>query len=114
MFTATTPALAEWEMYSQNDDALYYVDSKTIHDSGRFRRAWTLMDRNVPAPGGALSQLILFEFDCGGQRARFVSLTSRSGHMAKGKTLAADAFPHEWIYVSPRSTSALTLRYVCQ
>jgi len=121
MALAAMPARGEWVKVTQTDGTAYYVDPATIRSDGSFRRAWQIQDYATPRSSGARSRRALFEFDCGGERWRVLSINDHVEPMAAGKLLGTWEGESAWSYVAPRTgtnippsaTNRAILRFVC-
>lgn len=116
-----TCAHAEWVKVVESAGTAYYLDPATLVRDGGLRRIDEIQDYATPRPGGARSRRLQFEFDCGGERWRVVSVADHEDAMAHGKMLGSWQGQSDWTFVAPRtgtnipasSVGRTILRYVC-
>ena len=93
---AATPLRAEWVKVGRTDAAVHYVDPVTVHSEGSLRRAWVMQDMVETSPERMRSIRALQEYDCAGERFRYVALVTYDAPMARGEVLAATGLSDTW------------------
>lgn len=73
------------------------LSSRVINKSTR--RVWTLHDFKEPNKEGALSEILLLEFDCEDDRFRHLQSTSYKGNNGSGPVMDSINTPSDWAYV---------------
>jgi hypothetical protein len=68
--------LAGWEAVDDNYLAVVYVDPDKVRASSVFPQAWHLIDLRQRSKTGAMSRLVLMEYDCHDQRRRNLAFAS--------------------------------------
>jgi hypothetical protein len=97
---------ADWVYVSSSNSADRYVDRTSIKQVGPYKRAWF---RNVYINDPVYeNQIILFEFDCAGGRAREIQMTT---YYKSGKSNTVGG--RDWQYVSPDTARESIFNYVC-
>ena len=114
-------AWAGWEVVdSGGSEATFftrYWDPATVRKTADGRRAWVMnaYEQIQTQSGRAyLSQKILFEYDCRGERYRMLQWTEYSGPMGGGQDVARGDEPDRWKVVSPDSIGEAQLQAVCK
>lgn len=106
---------AEWVVYRENDEMVFYYDPATIRKDGNLRRVWGLQDLKQRNKDGYLSLRALTEFDCENERARTLSSSVHSGAMAGGKVLYTETTKTpQWNYIPPGTVAEVLFRRVCK
>jgi hypothetical protein len=93
----TSSAMAEWEIATGHDEAIFYVDKTTIRKSGQIVKMWSLFDFVAIQDDGSgpfLSSKDQSEYDCKEERSRTLYFTNHSGPMGTGKIVLPKAAPH--------------------
>ena len=96
LLLAAAPVLAEWVKVARTDAAVHYVDPVTVHDEGGLRRAWVMQDMVETGPERTRSLRALQEYDCAGERFRYLALVAYDAPMAGGEVLAAYGLSDTW------------------
>ena len=95
----STPAWAEWTLVGGSDTSDIYADLATIRKRGNMVKMWSLYDLKTARPFAGtpyLSSKDQDEYDCEGQRTRFLSFSVHSANMGGGRTIYSDADPGKW------------------
>jgi len=108
------PASAKWVKISENEEATLYFDQSRLKKTENFPRVWHLQDLKKIEKNGALSRLMLIEFDCKGDRYRFLSFSEYAQSMAQGNRLSSTSYTSEWEYNFPNSSSEFMYRLFCK
>jgi hypothetical protein len=112
---AATPAGAQWVRFDATaDGATHYYDPASVRRAGDLRRLWSISDWNERRRDGAMSLRTFWEFDCKGERYRFLSLSWHSERMAVGRTLQTDNSPIPWDHTTPGTVNGTLLKIVCK
>src|SRR4051812_28088439 len=95
------PAYAEWVLLLSNINKgeTIYVDKDTVLFKGDVVKWWQLQDfKAVQTVGGInfLSAKLQWEFDCGKERIRMLTLTEFSDNMGKGNVVFDEVFDEKW------------------
>ena len=106
-------ALAGWEAVDDNYLAVVYVDPDKVRASSVFPQAWHLIDLRQRSKTGAMSRLVLMEYDCHDQRRRNLAFASKSEPMGEGKTLFTSAVSTPWKAVSGDTVEHKVLLMLC-
>ena len=96
LLLAAAPVLADWVKVARTDAAVHYVDPVTVHDEGGLRRAWVMQDMVETGPERMRSLRALQEYDCAGERFRYLALVAYDKPMASGEVLAAYGLSDTW------------------
>jgi hypothetical protein len=107
------PAWAEWVTAGETDTSTYYIDPATIRKDGDLRRVWQVTDLKKRGPTGNMSSRFLSEFDCKGERYRFLNFSTHSNPKATGKTLETSDAADNWKAVPPDTVAWDVLKAVC-
>ena len=109
----TGSAWAEWVKVSKGDMATY-IDQDTIRQDGNLRKVWELRDFKQRDKDGSMSVRTRSEYDCKGERYRFLSASEHSEPMAGGVTLRRSQYnDDEWQHVPPGSVGDIVMKIVC-
>jgi hypothetical protein len=116
-----TSAQAEWVKVAQSGETTYYIDPTTLQKDGGLRKIWEIQDFAAARAGGVRSRGALFEFDCGAERWRVLSVADHAEPMAAGKVVGSWEGQSDWASLAPRTgsnippdaTGRMILRYVC-
>ncbi len=108
-----TPVWAVWVEVSKGDTATTYIDPASIRTNGNIRKVWQIFDLMARSSYGVLSFRMLAEYDCKGERYRFLSQSGHADHMAKGSALSVDDRAGEWAYIAPNTVASDHLHFVC-
>ena len=106
-------ALADWEAVDDNYLAVVYIDPDKVRASSVFPQAWHLIDLRQRAKTGAMSRLVLMEYDCHDQRRRNLAFASKSEPMGEGKTLFTSAVSTPWKAVAGDTVEHKVLLMLC-
>ena len=121
LMLVSQPAWAEWVIVGSapggSDAFTHYIDPATLRKTPNGRRVWTLNDYEQPQTdrsGSYRSTLLVNEFDCAGERSRFLQGSAFSGQMGAGSVVGFDNSPGQWSIVAPGSIGDITLKAVCR
>ncbi len=104
-----------WQRITSTDDAVLYVDSRSIKKNGNTRRAWVLIDFTKRLEStGAMSMIVLNEFHCTEDKRRLMSFNQYSDRMGSGNVLEPSSRVTDWSYTAPGTVEETILRYVCR
>jgi hypothetical protein len=109
----TSSVLAEWTQIASNDDVIFFIENSKIRKDGNFRKVWNLQNLKVRHKTGFLSLRTRDEFDCKGERHRFLTVGTYSDRFAGGEQIASINIVSDWVEVPPHSHSELVLKLVC-
>ena len=113
----TGPAWAEWLLIavSINHLSKMYVDPTTIRKEGDLYKVWTWQELSGPDQiDGSLSVRSLMQYDCKEERSTYLSLTSFSERMLRGKVITNHpALVTKWGYIAPGTLEEGVFRSVC-
>ena len=114
----STPAWAEWTRVGGGDNFDTYADFATIRKRGNTVKMWTLYDfKTAQQVGGTppyLSQKFQQEYDCDGERTRFLAFSEHSGHMGDGNVVYfKDDARSRWVPVPPESVVEALWKVAC-
>jgi hypothetical protein len=112
VFTSSS-SLAQWELYGEVTEAFLYIDFSTVRKDGNLRKVWVLQDLKQRQKEGALSLRARVEYDCKGERYRYLSATSHSSQMAQGNVINSQTGLSDWIDVAPRTATEDSFKLVC-
>ena len=90
------PVLAEWKLIDDNYLAKVYIDPEKMKKSTSYPEVWQLTDLKSRASTGAISRLILIQYDCVDKRRRTLASSSHAERMAKGKPIFTDVSQGQW------------------
>ncbi len=119
LLIVSSSAVAEWTLSgSRSEDGgfYHYVDLSTIRMSGTRAKMWRLFDYKTIQTSGSVSYLSAMfktEFDCSGEKLRFLAHNVYSGNMGGGRVAAHESIVGEWIPVSPNSIDQILLKIAC-
>jgi hypothetical protein len=106
-------ALADWEAVDDNYLAVVYIDPDKVRASSVFPQAWHLIDLRNRSKTGAMSRLVLIEYDCHDQRRRNLAFASKAEPMGEGKTLFTSAVSTTWKAVAGDTVEHKVLLMLC-
>ena len=117
LLLVSSPALAGWNLISQDDTGTAYADTAAMIRNGTLRTMWSLLDytsfqRMVEV--GYFSQKTQAEYDCKGRRVRGLVLSLHAEHMGEGKTIYLDDTPREWEAIDPGSPNERLWTAACK
>jgi hypothetical protein len=116
LFFLSTPAWAQWTLVGDSDLSDVYADLTTIRKQGNIIKMWSLYDlKNARRFGGIpyLSSKDQDEYDCDGERTRFLAFSVHSGNMGGGSTIYSDAEPGKWTPLPTGSVVEALWRIAC-
>jgi hypothetical protein len=114
LMLAATPAWGAWLRYAQSDATVDYYNPASVKRSGNRSVVTAILDYRKRRPSGALSYRIRYEYACEAKRYRILSLSCRSGRMAKGtSTCSYRGRPTAWQDTRPGTVSGKLLKTVC-
>ena len=122
LMLVSQPVWAEWvplgSASSGTDKAFtHYFDPETVRKTPNGRRAWTMYDYKQPQPsrsGSYRSSRQADEFDCAGERSRFLQGSAFSGQMGAGSVVNYDNSPDVWELIAPGSVGETQLQAICR
>jgi hypothetical protein len=105
----------DWTPVVQADDGtVVYIRESSIKAVGAFWRVWTLSNYAEPTEFGAMSQVVLEQFDCETDRASLLTGTIWSQPNARGEDLGSwESTGEDWAYPLPGSVKEAVLKRVC-
>ena len=112
----STPAWAEWTLVGDSDLSDVYADLATIRKRGNKVKMWSLYDLKTARPFAGipyLSSKDQDEYDCDGERTRFLSFSVHSGNMGGGSTIYFDADPGKWTALPAGSVVEALWKIAC-
>ena len=89
LLLVTGSAWADWVALGAVDDETFYIDPATIRKDGNLRKVWEIVDHKQRQRNGEFSIRSRKEYDCSGERVRTLTLSTHSGPMATGETIAS-------------------------
>jgi hypothetical protein len=109
-----TPAQAQWEKISENNDLINYIDKSTIKKDGNLRKIWRLTDLKKREITGEMSIRMMVEHDCKEDLFRYLFVSNHSDPMAGGRIInQVRKDEKEWSQVPPETLSATIHKIVC-
>ena len=113
LMLVTGYAWGEWVRVSWNDNFDRYIDPSTIRKDGNLVRVWEITDLKQRHKDGELSRRTRNEYDCKQERYRILTISSHTGPMASGTTLATEGESFTWDYIPPNSIVETVLKKLC-
>ena len=115
LLLATGSAWAGWEKIGETDQKTIYVDRATLRKEGDLRRIWSIQDFKQRSKDGEMSSRMRSEYDCKGERYRFLGISTHSESMAGGKMLfsALEDLKEPWSEIPPESAGERILKIAC-
>ena len=107
------PVLAEWKLIDDNYLAKVYIDQEKMKKSTSYPEVWQLTDLKSKASTGAVSRLILIQYDCVDKRRRTLASSGHAEHMAKGKPIFTNVSQGEWHPVAKDTVLNTILEIAC-
>lgn len=111
----STGAMADWVRFSEDAEAVLYVDSASSAKNGDLVKMRNLFDfKKVKQQAGAsfLSIEMHEEYDCAKKQVRGVGATAFSENMSKGAVVVSDTY-FDWMLVAPGSASEDLWKLAC-
>jgi hypothetical protein len=108
----STPALADWVPFDQDDDGVVYIDSSSA-TQGDLRTVRLLIDRRQPTYFKVLSSVGVIAVDCRQKKTRVLSSRNYADHMGSGQVLEANEKPEDWEQPDKGSRSERAINRVC-
>ncbi len=110
----SSSVLAEWKKISQDNEKIYFVESRMIipHIDGR-RMARELHEFHKALNDGTTSLRIQSEFDCNKNEARILVMDGVAGEMGVGKVVSLQENPSKWEFLGPDNSRKEVLEFVC-
>lgn len=128
LLLSCSPAYAEWVATGSTEEATIYVDEETIRHKGYVedtptRRLegdvvtwWELYDYKIIQVGAGLSYFsskVQHEYDCTGERLRWLAHSWFSGHMGRGTVVYSSTGEGKWVPVEPGSLGQALWKVAC-
>jgi len=113
LMASTAPSFAEWTLIDDNVLAKVYFDPDKMKKSTSFPEVWQMTDLKKRASTGAISRVILVQFDCVDKKRRTLASAGYSEHMAQGKPIFSDASQGSWHPVLKDTVINTTLEMAC-
>ena len=114
LLLATGSAWAGWEEVGESStETTFYIDRATIRKDGNLRRMWSLTDLKQRDKNGEMSRRSKSEYDCKGERMRYLALSTHSESMAGGKTLLNEGEEEMWRAIPPGTAAEAILEMAC-
>lgn len=116
LLLATGSAWAEWEEVSKTDRATFYADKTTIRKDGNLSKMWSVYDLKQRDKDGSMSSRSRHEYDCKGERRRYLATSSHAEPMAGGKTIESygeDLNKNPWRDIPPGTAAEDMLKIAC-
>ena len=113
LMASTAPSFAEWTLIDDNVLAKVYFDPDKMKKSTSFPEVWQMTDLKKRASTGAISRVILVQFDCVDKKRRTLASAGYSEHMAQGKPIFSDASQGNWHPVLKDTVINTTLEMAC-
>lgn len=110
-------AVAEWTEVGGNENQTVYADLATIHKAGKGVKMWSLLDlkaADTTTTRPYLSMKMLNEFDCKGERYRFLASSNHSGNMGGGEVVYRMDSIAEWNPIPPTSAVKTLWKAACK
>lgn len=107
---------SDWVLVGKNEVGEFYFDRQSIYVvDTNMRRAWMMLNKDVPDHLPTLSMKVLREFDCHQRRHRDIQATTYSARMGRGESHTFPIRPprDDWSYPPPDTPSAMFLAGVC-
>jgi hypothetical protein len=110
------PVWAEWEKWRTVETATYFWNPARVRKTDEGRRVWTMTSyqKGMATHG---SEMILYEFDCDGERERILAWFKYSGPNGTGTRYDIADFGPEvtrWKVIPPAATIEPLLNAVCK
>ena len=96
---AATAAHAQMTKVVDTGDRSFYLDTKTMPNTGNVRRVAVVEDYAAAQANGMRSRQLMLEVDCSGLQLRGLSSTDYAEPMAAGRTVETSNTPSDWLYV---------------
>ena len=112
----TGSAWAEWVETVKTEKETFYMDPSTIRKDGDSRKVWEIVDYQQRNKDGSMSARLRMEYDCKGERHRFLSFSTHPEPMGGGDALlrnSFDATPDVWKDIPPSTPVVINLKIVC-
>lgn len=109
-------AVAEWTEVGGNENQTVYADLATIHKAGKGVKMWSLLDlkaADTTTTRPYLSMKMLNEFDCKGERYRFLASSNHYENMGNGEVVYRMDRVAEWNPVPPTSAVKTLWKVAC-
>jgi hypothetical protein len=114
LIVSLTPAQAEWEKITENNNLINYIDKSTIKKDGNTRKVWRLTDLKNREITGEMSIRMMVEHDCKEDLFRYLSVSNHSEPMAGGRIINQGRKDEkEWNAVPPETLSATIHKILC-
>lgn len=113
LLLVTNAARGEWVKVGESAGNNYYIDPTSIRKDEDLRKVWMIQDLKERDKAGEMSRRYREEYDCKGERKRFLSATSHSEPMAGGKTLLSSNEPSSWGDIRANTFGEDILKKVC-
>ncbi|MDP1947731.1 MAG: hypothetical protein Q8L77_09550 [Nitrospirota bacterium] len=111
------PADAEWAKIGSADDYTFYANPSTIRHKGPLVQMWVLFEYkriNTVAGKTLVSMKQQMEFDCEGEKSRYLESHEYSSHMGAGKPMYSDSTRRsEWTTFHTGSVIHTEWKYAC-
>ena len=111
MFAHST--FAEWQIIDDNFLAKVYYDPNKMKKSTSYPEVWQMTDLKSRAESGAISRLILVQYDCVDKRRRTLASAGYYQHMAQGKPIFTDVSQGVWHPVLKDTVMNTILEMAC-
>ncbi len=106
-------AAADWKPLPENDGEAIYLDVESFRGTREVPRVWTLRNDSTGKFHGAKSYTLLVEFDCAGNRLRFLTKAYYAGPMATGRILSSSNASAEWKHILPATVMEFAREVTC-
>ena len=100
---AAVSAQAQMTKIADTGDRSFFLDTKTMPNTGNVRRVPVVEDYAQPEVNGVRSRKMMLEVDCGGLQVRALSSTMYRDPMGAGQTIESTSVPGDWYYVGTRT-----------
>lgn len=113
LLVTTGSAWAGWEEVYTTAEVTVYVDRATIRNDGNLRMMWSLINNKQRNKDGGMSLRMRNEYDCKGERRRYLALSGHAEPMAGGKVLFSHGENGTWRSIPPGTADEAVLKIVC-
>ena len=114
---ASHNAMAKWAPVGSNKNYTAYADLSTITKSGEMVKMWGLNDLKVPSETFNKKKFLSYkfqqEYECKGEKTRFLSLVKLSGAMGTGDVVYRAAGVDGWAPVSNSGVGRAMWKAAC-
>ena len=103
-----------WTRVTDGTNSIGYLRDNSCVPEGQYRRCWNRIELFEPSASGAVSYVVLLDFDCAKSRTRIVQMTGYDEHQARGRNVGTFPGSMTWSFEVPESNGELMLKAVCR